>query len=100
MDRLRGRIAEVLGADRVLLEPVYVGKYNRQDYTDLVEVRIAELVPPYLTGVPEEERMASLNQTVLGVEAAVQVRSKDPDGALVGKLVLEGVRFRGKRKRP
>ena len=36
----------------------------------------------------------------LTVEAALQISSRDLDGTLVGKLTLEGVRFRGKRRRP
>jgi hypothetical protein len=100
MDRVRGQIAEVIGPDRVLLEIARVGNYNSSRYPDVVVVRFTDLAPPYLANVQESERVEALNRTVLGVEAALQISSRDLDGALVGKLTLEGVRFRGKRRCP
>jgi hypothetical protein len=100
MDRVRGQIAEVTGPDRVLLEIERVGNYNSSRYPDVVEVRFTDLSPPYLVDVQDSERVDVLNRSVLGVEAALQISSRDLDGTLVGKLTLEGVRFRGKRRRP
>lgn len=98
MDRIKGVIAEVLAPDRVLMEIDFIGTYNRHDYPDFVQVRFTDLSPPYIKDVSEVEIVPTLNKCILGAQASVQVRARDPDGALVGRLQLEGVRFRGKRK--
>jgi len=82
----------------VLIEIAFIGNYNRDGYPDFVEVRFTDLSPPYTKDVPDAEIVTALNKHLLGLQASVQVRSKDSDGALVGRLQLEGVRFRGKRK--
>ena len=99
MDRIKGQIVEILAANRVLVEIVFIGNYNRQGYPDFVQVRFTDLSPPYTKDVPEAEVVTALNKHILGAQVSLQVRSKDQDGTLVGRLQLEGVRFRGKRKR-
>lgn len=98
MDRVRGHVIEVLAPNRVLFEISYVGSYNKGGYPDYVAVRFTDLTPPFLKNVAEAEAMLVLNKNILGVEASLQVRSKDQDGTQVGRLKLEGVRFRRKRK--
>lgn len=98
MDRIKGQIVEILAADRVLVEIAFIGNYNRQGYPDFVPVRFTDLSPPYTKDVPESEIVSVLNQSILGAQVSVQVRSKEPDGALAGRLQLEGVQFRGRRK--
>ena len=98
MDRIKGQISEILGPDRVLVEIAFVGNYNRGDYPDFVQVRFTDLSPPFTKDVPAEEIVATLNKHILGTQASIQVRSREQDGTLVGRLQLEGVRFRGKKK--
>ena len=98
MDLIKGQIAEILAPDRVLVEIAFIGNYNRHGYPDFVQVRFTDVSPPYTKDVPEAEIVAALNKHILGAQVSVQVRSRDQDGALVGRLQLEGVRFRGKRK--
>src|SRR5688572_26040271 len=98
MDRIKGQIVEILAPDRVLVDIAFVGNYNQDHYPDIVQVRFTDLSPPYTKDVPEAEVVTTLNQHILGAQVSIQVRAKDQDGALVGRLQLEGVRFRGKRK--
>jgi hypothetical protein len=98
MDRIKGQIAEILAPDRVLVEIAFIGNYNRHNYPDFVQVRFTDLSPPYTKDVPEAEVVTALNKHILGTQVSVQVRSRDQDGTFVGRLQLEGVRFRGKRK--
>jgi hypothetical protein len=98
MDRIKGQISEILAADRVLVEIAFVGNYNQHGYPDFVQVRITDVSPPYTKDVPHAEIVATLNKHILGAQVSIQVRSRDQDGVFVGRLQLEGVRFRGKRK--
>ena len=98
MDRIKGQVVEILAPDRVLVEIAFIGNYNRQGYPDFVPVRFTDLSPPYTRDVPEFEIVSVLNRSILGAQVSFQVRSREPGGALVGRLQLEGVRFRGKRK--
>lgn len=98
MDRVRGHVIEVLAFNRVRFEISYTGNYNKGRYPDCVVVRFTDLTPPFLKNVSEADAMLVLNKNILGVDASLQVQSKDLDGALVGRLKLEGVRFRRKRK--
>ncbi|MCW1883536.1 hypothetical protein OKA04_02280 [Luteolibacter flavescens] len=90
----------MIGPDRISLEIAFIGNYNARRYPNVVTVRFTDLSPPYLAGVEASDRVEVLNRSVLGVDASLQVSSRDFDGALVGKLTLEGVRFRGKRRKP
>ena len=98
MDRIKGQISEILAPDRVLVEIAFTGNYNRHGYPDFVQVRFTDLSPPYTKDVPEAGTVTALNKHILGAQVSIQVRSRDLDGAFVGRLQLEGVRFRGKRK--
>jgi len=98
MDRIKGQIVEILAPDRVLVEIAFIGNYNRHGYPDFVPVRFTDLSPPYTKDVPEAEIMTTLNKHILGAHVSMQVRSRDQDGSLVGRLQLEGVRLRGKRR--
>lgn len=98
MDRIKGQVSEILAPDRVLVEIAFLGNYNRHGYPDFVQVRFTDLSPPYTKDVPEAETVTALNKHILGAQVSIQVRSRDLDGALVGRLQLEGVRFRGKRE--
>ncbi|MBC8166860.1 MAG: hypothetical protein H7Y20_13450 [Bryobacteraceae bacterium] len=98
MDLIKGQISEILAPDRVLVEIAFIGNYNRHGYPDFVQVRFTDLSPPYTKDVPEAEIVTTLNKHILGTQVSVQVRTRDQDGTLVGRLQLEAVRFRGKRK--
>jgi|UniRef100_UPI0037849553 hypothetical protein len=100
MDRIKGQVVEILAPNRVLFEIAFVGNYNKRNYADVVEVRFTDLTPPYDKDASGSEIIGILNNSILGVQASLQVQSKDVDGTLVGRLKLEGVAFRRKRKLP
>lgn len=89
MDRVRGQIVEVAGPDRVLLEIAFIGNYNARRYPDVVTARFTDWSPPYLAGVKASDRVKVLNRSALGVDASLQVSSRDLDGeAHAGRRAL------------
>lgn len=98
MDRVKGRIVDILSESCLLLEIDFNGNYNHSNYPDSVKVHFEEITPPYLKNVAENEKINVLRRRALGEIASIQVRRRISEDEISGRVQLEGAKFRKKSK--
>ncbi len=98
MKRIKGNVVEILAPDTVVIEVVFVGKFNSSDLPDLVKVRFSELSPPYPKHLQPEQVVEALNGSILGAYVSANINGPDSHGIFTGKISREEPAFRGKRR--
>ncbi len=98
-DYVKGTVEQILAEDRILVQITFVGNTNRAEYEDIEAFTIAKLEPPFLKNIPQSKQIARLEKKLLGETVYCYLLGKLESGEYKARVVCDGAKFRGKRKR-